>query len=44
DGFFIGETTVTYDFTPTAVPLPAAFWLFASGLIGIAVPAVRRRV
>lgn len=44
DGFFIGETTVTYDFTPTAVPLPAAFWLFASGLIGIVVPAVRRRV
>jgi len=43
DGSFIGETTVTYDFSPAAVPLPAAAWLFASGLIGIAVPAVRRR-
>ncbi|HHH45331.1 MAG TPA: choice-of-anchor E domain-containing protein, partial [Gammaproteobacteria bacterium] len=43
DGAFIGDTTVTYEFTPTAVPLPAAFWLFTSGLIGIALPTIRRR-
>ena len=30
-----------FELTPTAVPVPAAAWLFGSGLAGLA--AVRRR-
>ncbi len=34
--------TVEYEFSP--VPVPAAAWLFGSGLIGLAASAMRRRV
>jgi len=38
------NTTVTVDYQYSAVPVPAAVWLFASGLIGLAAPAMRRRL
>jgi hypothetical protein len=46
DGQSSGETglTLTYDYTPTsAVPLPAALPLFATGLAGIGLTAWRSR-
>ena len=42
----IGDFTNTYEGTiinPTVVPIPAAFWLFGSGLIGL-VGVARRRI
>jgi hypothetical protein len=36
DQSFITSATVTYDATPLATPIPAAFVLFGSGLIGVA--------
>ena len=41
DGVFIG-TSFAIDGTLTAVPVPAAVWLFSSGLIGL-IGVVRRR-
>lgn len=38
------STLVTVDYQFSAVPVPAAAWLFMSGLIGLAAPAMRRRV
>ncbi|MDH5570797.1 MAG: VPLPA-CTERM sorting domain-containing protein [Gammaproteobacteria bacterium] len=42
---FDGSVEITYDYTPTvsAVPVPAAIWLFGSGLIGLAGIARRRK-
>jgi hypothetical protein len=34
---------LTYTFTPSAIPVPAAAWLFGSGLLGLAGTARRRR-
>jgi hypothetical protein len=49
DGKFLGllvdsplqDGSVTYQFGATAVPLPAALWLFVSGLLGLT--ALRKR-
>ncbi|HHJ36047.1 MAG TPA: PEP-CTERM sorting domain-containing protein, partial [Gammaproteobacteria bacterium] len=38
------QTLVTVDYQFSAVPVPAAAWLFMSGLIGLAAPAMRRRL
>lgn len=37
DSFSVGPSTVRidYTFTPTVIPVPAAGWLFGSGLIGL---------
>ncbi len=35
DLLFDGEVSVEYDFTPATVPVPAAVWLFGSGLVGL---------
>lgn len=37
------NVTSTYNFAGTAVPVPAAAWLFGSGLLGLAGTARRRR-
>jgi hypothetical protein len=42
NGAFTG-LSLTYDYTPTAVPLPGALPLFASGVAGIALTAWRSR-
>lgn len=43
-GGFANEIGVSgYNLTLTAVPLPAAFWLFGSALIGFAAVSYRRR-
>jgi len=38
------QSIVTVEYEFAAVPVPAAAWLFASGLIGLMAPAMRRRV
>jgi hypothetical protein len=38
---FVTNATVTYDYTPT--PIPAAFWLLGSGLLGLAGLRKRRQ-
>lgn len=40
----IRDTRVgTFNFQTTVVPLPAAFWLFASGMLGLGASAYRKR-
>ncbi len=43
DTTYVQEQTYSLIMTPTAVPLPAAAWLFASGLLGLTGMAHRRK-
>jgi hypothetical protein len=43
DGAYEGNFSVTYTYTP-AVPIPAAIWLFGSGLIGLIAVARRKKI
>ena len=45
DSMNCGATPVSYDLhaTPTHVPLPAAIWLFGSGLVGLVAMARRKK-
>lgn len=42
--FSAQETGSTYSMTVTAAPIPAAVWLFGSGLIGLIAVARRKAV
>ena len=42
-GVIIGQAVLTIDFNVTSVPVPAAVWLFGSGLIGL-IGVARRKI